>query len=132
MRPTEDEIAKTRLAPLQEILARIPAVQAPVAAGVEGDGWWVKFGIDIHHQLAWSVVQELGCVLNYLSLEERLPTIFKPVSPAPYLNGGPTEYLSWVIECHSKEFTPSKCAEWIEGRLPQPINDVGAWPEDLY
>jgi hypothetical protein len=51
----------------------------------------VKFAIDIEHPLAWSVVQELGHVLNYVSLEERLPTVFMPVSPPPYMNGGPDE-----------------------------------------
>ncbi|SPE35761.1 hypothetical protein SBA3_2300022 [Candidatus Sulfopaludibacter sp. SbA3] len=55
---------------------------------LEGEGWWVKFAIDISHRLAWNVVQELGHVLNYLSVNERLPTVFKPVSPPPYANGG--------------------------------------------
>src|SRR5688500_17345460 len=65
---------------------------------LDGGGWWVKFSLDISHRLTWNVVQELGHVLNYLSLNERLPTVFKPVSPPPYLNGGPAEFLSWVIE----------------------------------
>jgi hypothetical protein len=68
-------------------------------------------------------------VLNLLSLEERLPTVFKPVSPPPYLNGG-VEFLSWVVEAEQPEFTPALCAEWLEGRLPRPIEDLAAWNVD--
>ena len=111
-------------------LARVPAMQAPIGQGqLEGGGWWVKFSLDISHRLAWNVVQELGHVLNYLSLDERLPTVFKPVSPPPYLNGGPSEFLSWVIECSDDSFTPNKAAEWLEGRLPKPVDDANQWVE---
>jgi len=89
----------------------------------------MKFTIDIDHPLAWSVVQELGHVLNYLSLDERLPTVFMPVSPPPYLNGGP-DYLSWVIECKDKDFTPEICAEWLEGHLPRPVEDPEQWKHE--
>ncbi len=41
----------------------------------------VKFSIDIDHPLAWHAIQELGNVLNYLSVTERLPNVFMPVSP---------------------------------------------------
>src|SRR6516225_11366575 len=99
-------------------LARVPAVQQPISHGsLERGGWWVKFSLDISHRLVWKVIQELGHVLNYLSLNERLPTVFKPVSPPPYLNGGPAEFLSWVIECSDNSFTPSQAAEWLDGRL---------------
>jgi hypothetical protein len=94
--------------------------------------WWVKFAIDIDHELAWRVVQEFGHVLNYVSLDERLPTVFKPVSPPSYLNGGPRDFLAWVIECDSPEFLPYQCAEWLEGRLPRPVDDLATWKnEDL-
>ena len=73
------------------------------------------------------MVQELGCVVNYISIEERLPTVFYPVSPAPYMNGGPREFLSWVIESKDKDFTPSTLAEWLEGRLPDPVDDLKQW-----
>jgi hypothetical protein len=59
----------------------------------------VKFSIDVFHPSAWRTVQELGHVLNYVSINERLPTVFKPVLPPPYMNGGPVEFLPWVIEC---------------------------------
>jgi hypothetical protein len=91
-------------ATLIDYLSKVPAITGKIGSGFSNDGcWWVKFAIDIKHPLAWSVVQELGHVLNYLSLEERLPAVFMPVSPPPYLNGGP-EYLSWVIECGDKNF----------------------------
>jgi hypothetical protein len=89
-------------------IKRIPCVQGSVGSGVLGDdGWWVKFGIDISHPLAWRTVQELGHVLNYVSINERLPTVFMPVSPPPYMNGGPADFLSWVIECRDPTFPPS-------------------------
>ena len=115
---------------LLEYLARVPAMQVPIGKGqLEGGGWWVKFSLDISHPLAWNVVQELGHVLNYLSLDERLPTVFKPVSPPPYMNGGPSEFLSWVIECDDESFGPDKAAEWLEGRLPRPVEDAEQWVE---
>jgi hypothetical protein len=117
--------------PLEVFLNRVPATVGPIGKGSNEDGtWWVKFAIDIDHNLAWHVVQEFGHVLNYLSLNERLPTVFMPVSPPPYLNGGPEEFLSWVIECKDSHFTPGKCAEWLEGRLPKPVDDLDQWQED--
>jgi hypothetical protein len=119
---------------LLAFLARIPAIETntPVHGGFgsglfENGCWWVKLTIRIEHQLAWSTVQELGYVLNYLSLDEPLPTVFKPVSPPPYLNGGP-EFLSWVIESKLPDFTPDLAAKWLEGRMPQPVEDPAQWP----
>ncbi|HDN9015361.1 TPA: hypothetical protein P2I01_002223 [Aeromonas salmonicida] len=113
---------------LESYLMKIPGVFNPVAHGNDPDGqWWVKFSIDIENQFVWQVVQELGYVLNYLSVNERLPTVFKPVSPPPYLNGGPKEFLSWVIECSDKDFKPGTVAKWLEARLPQPVNDLEQW-----
>ena len=76
------------------------------------------------------MVQELGCVVNYISLNERLPTIFYPVSPAPYLNGRPKDFLSWVIETKDKEFSPETLMEWLLGRLPNPVDDLEQWHLD--
>jgi hypothetical protein len=115
-------------------LARVPAVQTNdtpwggFGSGDEEDGrWWVRFGIDIHHPLAWHAVQEFAYVLNLLSNTERLPSVFKPVSPPPYLNGGPDEYLSWVIEVHDPEMTPGRIAEWLQSRFPNPVDDATRW-----
>lgn len=92
--------------------------------------WSVKFHIDIHHDLAWNVIQELSSVINQLSLTERLPAIFYPVSPPAYLNGGPEEYLSWVIETTDKDFNPDTLMRWLEGRLPNPVEDPDEWNPD--
>jgi hypothetical protein len=114
--------------PLLAYLSKAPAIKPGIGKGIDSKGlWWVKFKIDIEHKLAWHVVQELACVVNYLSLNERLPTTFYPVSPAPYLNGGPTEYLSWVIEATNKDFTPENLAQWLEGRLPNPVDQMEEW-----
>jgi hypothetical protein len=114
--------------PLIAFLSRVPTIQLPIGMGhLDGGGWYVKFSIDVSNKLAWHVVQEFGHVLNYLSIEERLPTVFKPVSPPPYLNGGPKEFLSWVIECQDELFTPAKTAEWLDGRLPRPVDDISQW-----
>jgi hypothetical protein len=72
----------------------------------------------------------MGHVLNYISISEPLPTIFKPVSPPPYMNGGPQQFLSWVIESTEKEFSPALCAEWLSGRTPRPIDDLSQWAGD--
>lgn len=100
----------------------------PISFGSDDDGfWWIKFQLDITNELAWNVVQELGCVVNYLSINERLPTVFYPVSPAPYMNGGPEDFLSWVIETKDKEFKPGTLMKWLDGRLPNPVDDLEQW-----
>jgi hypothetical protein len=117
---------------LVEFLGRIPAIKW-IADGFHENGlWWVKFQIDIDNKYAWSVVQELGCIVNYISINERLPTVFYPVSPAPYLNGGPREFLSWIIENKDIEFTSNDLRRWLEGRLPNPVDDLDQWNEDDY
>jgi hypothetical protein len=117
---------------LVDFLARIPAIESNdtpsrgIGSGQQDGDWWIKFGIDIDHDLAWHTVQELGAVLNYLSLEERLASVFKPVSPPPYLNGGPEEFLSWVIEAPD-DLKPGTLADLLEDRLPKPVEDEAAW-----
>jgi hypothetical protein len=109
----------------------VPSVDKSIGTGVFKNGrWWTKLIIDIKHPLAWRVVQELGHVLNYVSVNERLPTVFMPVSPPPYMNGGPEDFLSWVIECKDKDFLPKDCAEWLEGRLPKPASKLAKWKLD--
>lgn len=118
--------------PLLSLIERVPAIQLPagrksIGCGVDDrGGWWIKFSIDLANPLAWRVVQEFAHVLNLLSVEEQLPTVFKPVSPPPYLNGG-TEFLSWVVEAEDPQFAPALCAQWLEGRFPRPVTDLAAW-----
>ncbi|QJE94376.1 hypothetical protein [Luteolibacter luteus] len=127
-----DEASSPDFDRLLAFLERLPAIDLPAGARSIGRGrfangnWWVKFRLDPDHPLAWRHVQELGFVLNLLSVEERLPTIFKPVSPPPYLNGG-VEFLSWIIESTHAEFPPDLCAEWLEGRLPRPVENLAEW-----
>lgn len=115
---------------LETYLLRIPAIQGPIGKGDSDGLWWVKFSIDTEHPLAWNVIQELGHVLNYLSIEERLPAVFMPVSPPPYMNGGPKEFLSWVIESKDRAFKPGTCAKWLGSRLPSPVDDAEQWQSD--
>ncbi|MFT3680479.1 MAG: hypothetical protein QM791_09420 [Ferruginibacter sp.] len=113
---------------LLNYLERIPAIEEPIASGKEENGsWWIKFSIDTEHPLSWHVIQEIAHVVNYLSVNERLPSVFYPVSPPPYLNGGPDEFLSWVIESKDAEFTPDLLQEWLEGRLPNPVENMEEW-----
>lgn len=113
--------------PLLRFLKRVPAIEILSSGVFENGNWWVKLTIDIDHRLAWRVVQELGYVLNYVSIEERLPTVFMPVSPPPYMNGGPETFLSWVIESMSPSFSPKLASEWLRGRLPRPVDDLSKW-----
>ena len=115
---------------LIDYLEKVPSVNKPITFGDENGLWWIKFSLDTENQLAWSVVQELGHVINYLSIDERLPTVFYPVSPPPYMNGGPYDYLSWVIETKDKMFKPGTLMKWLEGRLPSPVEDLGQWNEE--
>ena len=120
---------------LLSFMERLPAIELPAGRKSIGTGrfengnWWLKFHLDIKHPLAWRHVQELGFVLNHLSVNERLPTVFMPVSPPPYVNGG-AEFLSWVVESTDPTFTPDLCAEWLEGRLPRPVDDLARWDTD--
>ena len=45
------------------------------------------------------------------------------------MNGSAREFLSWVIESTDKKFRPGTCAEWLEGRLPKPVEDLDEWPD---
>jgi hypothetical protein len=119
---------------LLDFLACVPSIVATDAHGFgSGAGrthWWVKFSLNLNDPLAWNVVQELAHVLNYLSVDEKLPTSFYPVSPPPYLNGGPKQYLSWVIECPLGAMHPSTVADLLKSRLPDPVDDLTQWAEE--
>ncbi len=113
---------------IKEYLEKVPAIESPIATGSDEEGfWWIKFTIDLEHEFAWHTVQELGHVINYISVNERLPATFYPVSPPPYMNGGPYEFLSWVIENTDKDFRPGALTKWLEGRLPRPVDDLEQW-----
>ena len=121
------EVISKGLPKLLAYLNRIPGVKVISSDSTPDAYWWVKLNIDIEHPLAWNVVQELGFVLNYISVEEKLPTVFMPVSPPPYLNGGPRQFLSWVIESKFNYIDPKWIAEVLEGRLPRPVENEAEW-----
>lgn len=111
-------------------LNRIPSVSVMSSEVTSDAFWWVKLRIDIANQYSWFVVQELGFVLNYISIQEPMPTVFKPVSPPPYMNGGPNEFLSWVIEPTFNYIDPNWVKETLEGRLPNPVDSTEEWVKD--
>ena len=116
---------------LLEYLKRVPAIEGQIGSGSNEEGfWWIKFTINTSHPLAWNTVQEFGYVLNNLSINEPLPSVFFPVSPPPYLNGGPDDFLSWVIENRHPDFLPDEAQEWLEGRLPNPVDRLSEWGID--
>lgn len=126
----DPKVVASGLPKLVAFLNQIPGARV-ISSDVTPDAyWWVKLEIDISHKLAWSVVQELGFVLNYISIGEKLPTVFMPVSPPPYLNGGPREFLSWAIESKFNYIDPTWIASELEGRLPNPVSDESQWPQD--
>jgi hypothetical protein len=47
-----------------------------------------------------------------------------------YLNGGPKEFLSWVIETFDKDFSPKHLSEWLEARMPRPVDDLTEWTQE--
>ena len=109
-------------APLLAFLGRIPAIKPikpDVGPASNSDGaWLVKFQIDITHPTAWATVMDLGYVVNWVSLANPLPTVFKPVSAPPDMNGDePKELLWWLIECWTPEFTPADLTEALESNL---------------
>jgi hypothetical protein len=119
---------------LRDVLARIPHVAILQTSLPIEPLFWVKFKIDLSTPLAWNIVQELSFVLNDVATEDRLPTLFKPVSPPPYLNGGPEEHLAWMVESRIELQDAGQIATMLENRLPKPIGSPEAWvtkPEDV-
>ena len=116
----------------ETLLEKLPAIDLPagrksIGYGTSENGnWWTKFSLNTEHPLAWRHVQELGHVLNHISVDERLPTVFKPMSSPSYMNEG-VEFLSWVIEGTGPGFTPDECAAYLAGRLPVPVDDESKW-----
>ena len=46
------------------------------------------------------------------------------------MNCGPA-FVSWVLESKDPEFNPDLWEEWLEGRLPKPVDRVASWTENL-
>ncbi|GIW91504.1 MAG: hypothetical protein KatS3mg109_1936 [Pirellulaceae bacterium] len=116
-----------RLEELKQFVSQIPGVDVISISEPDESRSWVKLKIDINSKTAWHVVQNLAYVLNELSVTETLPTTFKPTSPPPYLNGGPDEFLFWVIEADIPFLDPSAITAYLKQRLPDPVTDEKAW-----
>lgn len=122
-------IHEKKLSKLVTYLNRLPGTQAS-AGRFTKEGWHVSLSIDIHHPLAWNVVQELGFFCNSPSIGQGSGLEFFPISPPPYLNGGPREFLSWILSYTGSSFSPSEVAKSIEGVLPQPVDDETEWSHE--
>lgn len=110
-----------RFSKLQALISQIPTLCSPIATGTHENGfWWLKFSIDTTDPLAWNVVHVFAYVINYLSISERLSTVFYPISGPPFRTDGPENCLEWIIESTSQDFLPNELAEWLETRLPDP------------
>jgi len=121
-------MTETNFNELLDFLRKVPSVEDQIGTGFyEDQNWWVKLKIDISNDLSWNVVQEFGHVLNYISLNEKLPVAFYPVSAPPYLNGGPQDYLFWIIESKQVDFTATDVKEWLAARLPDPVENIEEW-----
>jgi hypothetical protein len=114
---------------LVSLIGSLPAVKQGIGRSEPEDYcWWIKFSLDRKHPLVWHVIQRLGHVLNYITLEERLDVVFRPVSPPPYLNGGP-EYLSWVIEATKRYVNPETVRKVLRAQLPATLSSEKQWRE---
>lgn len=103
----KSEIVQKGLPILVNFISTIPGVTIISSNKTYDHKWWIKLNIDLTHSLAWTVIQYLEFIFNYISLTEKLPTVFMPVSPPPHLNGGPKESLSWVIESRIAYLDPN-------------------------
>jgi hypothetical protein len=123
----EKDYIQAGLENIKTLLLKIPCIQFVATSKKDVAFWWLKFGIDINSKIAWTVVQELGHILNYLSANEKLPTIFYPVSPPPYMNGGPEEFLSWIIEPVIPSVDTNSIYAYLDGRLPENYDQEESW-----
>lgn len=112
---------------LVSLIGSLPSVEQGIGRSYPEDYfWWIKFSMDRTHPLVWHVIQRLGHVLNYISLEQRLDVVFKPVSPPPGLNGGP-EHLSWVIEATKRYVNPATVCKVLRPHLPANLSSEKQW-----
>ncbi len=123
------DVLQNGLPYLIKYLEQLPGVHVMSSKITNDAYWWIKITIDIKNEFAWNVIQELAFVLNYVSISEPLPTVFKPVSPPPYLNGGPSDFLSWAIESTYNYIDPKWIQETLENRLPKIEEMKSSWSD---
>lgn len=43
------------------------------------------------------------------------------------MNGEAKQFLAWVIQCNHPNFSPDVVCDWLEARLPKPVDDLEKW-----
>ncbi len=43
------------------------------------------------------------------------------------MNGEAKQFLAWVIQCNHPDFPPDVICDWLEARLPSPVEDIEKW-----
>jgi hypothetical protein len=103
---------------LNTLLLSIPCVKSVDCYDEMEDLWSCHIRMDLTHEIVWHLIQGIAFVINDTSITGKLPATFYPTSPPPYLNGGPYNYLHWIIRSESPEFIPDYCCEWFINRFP--------------
>jgi hypothetical protein len=112
---------------IKDLLLKIPCIKDVYVSEKKKPFWWLKFSIDIDSNIAWNVVQEFSHILNYISVDEKLPTRFYPVSAPPYMNGGPKDFLYWIIEPTIPFVDSNIIYDFLIGRLPEDLEKEENW-----
>lgn len=79
-------------------------------------------------------------MIEFAPLEEflnRVPAIVGPVGKGANQDGtwwvkfaiNVDHTLAWKI-VQDPQFLPAKCAGWLEGRLPKPVDDLVQWQDE--
>lgn len=125
---TADSARHAAVRRLAAVVRKLPGVHRSIGTSTPEEAfWWLKFSIDTEHPLAWHVIQRLGYVLNYYSLEYKFHVSFYPASPPPALNGGPREFLSWVIEARLRYVDPRPIHKALRQELPARLSSEAEW-----
>ena len=110
-------------------LERMPGVSVLSSEVTRDAYWWVKLTLDLAHPLAWRVVQELGFVLNDLSLQEKLPTVFKDVYKRQARRGSAYRLLRCrpcsrcgTSSCHRANRFACACRSSVRPSRPSPTS----------
>jgi hypothetical protein len=109
---------------LVDFLRQVPSLRNFRRSAVDFRSWWVSFEIDLSLPLAWKVIRALALNLNNHSANMWLATVFKPIP-----DKRPDQPTCWRIESTDPLLDPAEVVQWLEMKLPTPLNDVDAWNE---
>jgi hypothetical protein len=110
-----------------DFFKKIPALDSPVLISEEEKYWSIDFTIDLDHEIVWNVIQYFGYICNCGGKQGLL---FLPMSPPPYLNGGPYTHMSWSILCKNLDFSLADFLQILEEYLPVPLDDFEQWKHE--